>query len=132
MLPRLDQPLPRKEKAGGLVITYVFVNCPVKDIVILKPFSYKEIPKNLSQIRVIRLIIKPQRASIIKIDGKLVGEAFAKHLRWCSHFFLHNAIIFLLFGSSLESLPRKRATTEVKHDITQRLHIITPGLLCWI
>ena len=85
--------------------TYIFVNGPVKDVIVLESLSNKEIAEDFSEVRVIRLIIKPQASSVIQVNGKLVGKATAKHLGRCSHFFLHDAVILLLLSSRFESLP---------------------------
>lgn len=110
--------------------TYVFVNCPVEDVVILKPFSYEQIPEDLAEVGIIRLVIESQGASIVEVNGKFVGEATAKDLGRGGHLLLHDTIVLLLLGSSLQSLPRKRSTAEVEHDISQGFHVIAAGLLC--
>jgi hypothetical protein len=109
-------------------VGYVFEDCPVKDIVILESLPDEKIPKQLSQVRVIRLIIKPQTPRIIQENGKLVGKPTTKHLGRSRHLLLHNPIILLLLGRSLEALPGERSTTKVHKDVAQALEVVTTGL----
>ena len=118
---------------GGLLdrlgILLVLVNGPIEDIIVLKSFTNKEVAENLAKITVIRLVVETQRASVVQVDGKLVGETTAKDLGGSSHLLLHDAIILLLLSGRLQPLPGQRTTAEVEHDITKRLHIITTRLL---
>lgn len=86
---------------------YVFVDSPVKDIVILETFPDKQVPEDLTKIRVVGLVIKPEGSGVVEVDSELVGESTAENLSGSGHFLLHNTIILLLFGSSLQSLPRE-------------------------
>lgn len=113
---------------NSLSIFLVLVNCPVKYIIILKPLPNKKIAEDLSQIAVVRLVIKAQGASVVQIDGELVGKASAKNLGRSCHLLFHDSIVLLFFGGSLQTLPGQRATAEVEHNIAKRLHIITARL----
>ena len=101
----------------GLGVLLVFVDGPVEHVVVLEAFADKEITEDLTKIGVVRLVIETKRSSIVQIDGKLVGEATAEHLGGGSHLLLHDPVVLLLLRSSLEPLPWKRATAEVKHDV---------------
>lgn len=46
-----------------------------------------------------------------------------------SHLLLHDPVVLLLLGSSLESLPGQRAAQEVHEHVSERLEIITTSLL---
>ncbi len=98
---------------NGLSVLLIFVDSPVKDVVILEPFSDKEIAEDLTEVRVIRLVVKAKGTSIVEIDSELVGEPTTKDLSRRGHLLLHNAVVLLLLGGSLESLPRQRAAAEV-------------------
>ncbi len=98
---------------NGLSVLLIFVDSPVKDVVILEPFSDKEIAEDLTEVRVIRLVVKAKGTSIVQIDSELVGEPTTKDLSRRGHLLLHNAVVLLLLGGSLESLPRQRAAAEV-------------------
>lgn len=63
-------------------------------------------------------------------DGKLTGVAFAQHLDWRGHFLLTDAFVLLPLGSGLQPLPRQRAQIEIHEDVSQRLKVIAPRLLC--
>jgi hypothetical protein len=114
---------------NGLGILLVLVDSPVKDIVILEALTNEEITEDLSEVGVIRLVVETKRTSVVEVDGELVGEATAEDLSWGGHLLLHDSVILLLLGGSLQSLPRKGATAEVEHNVTKRLHVITTRLL---
>ncbi len=115
---------------NGLSILLVLVDGPVKDIVILESFTNEEVTEDLAEVRVIRLVIKTERTSVVEIDGEFVGEATAEHLGGSGHLLLHDTVIFLLLGSGLQSLPGKGSAAEVKHHVSEGFHIVTTGLLC--
>lgn len=111
-------------------ILLVFVDGPVEDIVVLESFTHEEITEDFAEVRVVGLIIETEGTSVVEVDGKLVGEATAEHFGRGRHLLLHDTVILLFLGSSLQSLPRKGTTAEVKHHVSERLHVITAGLLC--
>ena len=115
--------------SNGLGVLLILVNRPVKDIIILKALADKEIAENLSEVAVVRLIVKSKRACIVEVDGELVGEATAENLSGGRHLLLHDSIILLLLCGSLKTLPGQGTTAEVQHDVTQRFHIVTSRLL---
>lgn len=110
-------------------ILLVFVDSPVEHVVVLERLTDKEIPEDLPQVGVVGLVVKTQRPGVVEVDGELVRESAAEDLRGGGHLLLHDAVVLLLLSSSLQSLPGKRSTAEVQHNITQRLHVITTGLL---
>ena len=112
---------------GGLVFSGL--DGPIEDIVILESFTDKEITEDLAEVGIIWLVIKAERAGVVEVDDKLIGEAMAENLSSCSYLLLHDAMVLLLIGSSLNSLPWERAAAEVKHDIPKRFHVITTRLL---
>jgi len=112
---------------GGVLL--VFVDGPVENVVVLERLANKEVTEDLTEVRVVGLVVKAQRAGVVQVDGKFVGESTAQDLGGGSHLLLHDAVIFLLLGSSLQALPGERATAEVKHDVSQRFHVITARLL---
>ena len=115
---------------NSLGILLVFVDSPVEDVVVLESLTHKEIPEDLSKIGIVGLIVEAQGASVVQVDGELVGESTTEDLGRSGHLLLHDAIVLLLLRSSLQALPWERAAAEVKHDISERLHIVTAGLLC--
>lgn len=114
---------------NSLGVLLVFVDRPVKDVVILEALTDKEVTEDLSEVRVVGLIVEAEGASIVEIDGELVGEAPAKHFGRSGHFLLHDSVILLLFGGSLQALPWEGASAEVQHDVAKRFHIVTTRLL---
>ena len=115
---------------NGLGVLLVLVDSPIEDIVILETLTNEEITEDLSEVGVIRLVIESEGSSVVEVDGKLVGEASAENLGWSGHLLLHDTVILLLLGSSLETLPWERASAEVQHHVAERLHIVTTRLLC--
>jgi hypothetical protein len=105
--------------SNGLSILLIFVDCPVKDIVILESLSDKEITEDLADVGIIWLIVETERTSVVQVDGELVGEAKAKNLARSVHLLLHAAAILLLLSSSLYSLPWERATEEIEQIISR-------------
>jgi hypothetical protein len=101
---------------------------PVKDVIVLVPFTNEEIPKELPQVRVIRLVVEPQGPSVVQEDGELVGEATAEKIGRGGHLLLHNPVVLLFLGSSLETLPRERTAEEVHENVCERFKIIAAGL----
>lgn len=114
---------------NGLGVLLVLVHGPVEDVVILEALANKEIAEDLAQVAVVRLVVETQGSSVVEVDGELVGESTAENLGRSSHLLLHDAVVLLLLGGSLETLPRERASAEVQHDIAERLHVITARLL---
>lgn len=114
---------------NGLGILLVLVDGPIEDIVILETLTDEEIAEDLSEVRVVRLVIKAEGTSVVEVDGKLVGETSAENLSGSCHLLLHDAVILLLLGSSLETLPWEGATAEVQHNVSERLHVVAAGLL---
>lgn len=119
--------------AGGLSdclgILLVLVDSPVEDVVVLETLTDEEIAEDLSEVAVVGLVVESERTGVVQVDGELVGEATAKDLGRRGHLLLHDAVIFLLLSSSLQTLPRERATAEVQHHVAQRFHVITARLL---
>lgn len=114
---------------NSLSVLLVLVDGPVENVIILEALTNEEISEDLAEVAVIGLVIEAEGSGIVKIDGKLVRETTAKDLGRGGHLLLHDAIILLLLGSSLETLPGKGTTAEVEHDVAQRLHIVSSGLL---
>jgi hypothetical protein len=112
-----------------IVILSGSLNAPVKDIVVLVAFADKKVPEEFAQVRVIRLVVEAEGTSVVQEDSELVGESATEKISGSSHFLLHDAVVLLLLGGSLEALPRKRPAEEVHQHICQRLKVIAAGLL---
>lgn len=115
----------------GVQVSLVLVHSPVEDIVVLEALADEEITEDLAQVAVVGLVIKPEGASVVEIDRELVREATAEDLGRSGHLLLHDPVVLLLLRGGLKTLPRERATAEVEHDVTERFHVVTAGLLCW-
>lgn len=51
--------------------TYKFEHVPVKDIVVGEALSVEEVPEELAEVRVVGLVVEPQRATEVQVGGKL-------------------------------------------------------------
>jgi len=91
----------------------VSLDTPIKDVVVLIALPNKEVSEELAQVRIIGFVIKAEGAGVVQKDPKLVGEPAAEDVRRGGHLLLHDAIIFLLLGGSLQALPGKSATEEI-------------------
>lgn len=98
---------------------------PVENVIILEAFSNKQVSEELSKIRVIGLVIESKGSTVVEIDGELVGEASAENLGGSSHLLLHDSVVLLLLGSSLESLPWKLTSQEVLFVSSRHAHRLT-------
>mgnify|MGYP006976755015 CR=1 FL=1 len=115
--------------SDSLSVLLVLVDGPVKDVVVLESLANKQVTEDLAQVAVVRLVIEAKRPGVVEVDGKLIREATAEHIGGSGHLLLHDTVILLLLGGSLQTLPGEGATAEVKHDVAERLHIVTAGLL---
>jgi hypothetical protein len=110
-------------------VLLVLVDGPVEDVIVLEGLANEEITEDLAEVRIIGLVVEAERTGVVQVDGEFVGETTAQDLGRGGHLLLHNAVVLLLLGSSLQTLPGKRTTAEVEHDIAQRFHIVTARLL---
>ncbi|KAI3487940.1 hypothetical protein L1887_48023 [Cichorium endivia] len=102
---------------------------PVKDVVVLEALADEEVAEELTEVRVVGLVVEAERTAAVEIDGHLRGEAAAEELGGGGHLLLHDAVVLLLLGGGLETLPRERAAEEVHEDVAQRLEVVTSRLL---
>lgn len=114
----------------GLGILLVLVHGPVEDVVVLEALTNEKVTEDLPQVGVVRLVIKAEGARVVEVDGKLVGESTAEDFSGGGHLLLHDSVVLLLLGSSLQALPGEGATAEVQHNVSKGLHVITARLLC--
>ncbi len=114
----------------GLSVLLVLVDGPVEDVVVLEPFTHKEVPEDLAQVRVVRLVVESKGTRVVEIDGELVGKSAAEHFGGSRHLLFHDPVVLLFLRGSLQSLPREGTAAEVEHDVSEGLHVITAGLFC--
>lgn len=105
------------------------LNRPVEDVVVLEALANEEVAEELAEVRVVGLVVEAKRTAVVEVDGELVGESTAEDVGGSGHLLLHDAVVLLLLGGSLQSLPRELATEEVHEDVTERLEVVTTGLL---
>ena len=54
--------------------THKLEHVPVKDVVVGEALSVEQVSEQLSQVRVVRLVIEPQRATEVQVGGELRCE----------------------------------------------------------
>ena len=114
---------------NSLGVLLVLVHGPIENVVVLESLADKEITEDLAEVGVVWLVVEAKGTGVVEVDGELIWESTAEDLGWSGHLLLHDAVVLLLLGGSLESLPREGATAEVKHDISEGLHVVTARLL---
>ena len=91
---------------NSLGVLLILIDSPVKDIVVLEPFTHKKVTEDLSKIRIIWLVIEAKGTGVVEVDGELIRESAAKDLGGRGHLLFHDTVVLLLLSCSLESLPR--------------------------
>lgn len=67
---------------------------------------------------------------VVEGNAKLVGEPTTEEVGRRSHLLLHDAVILLLLGRGLETLPRELSTQEIHKDVCQQLEVVAARFLC--
>ena len=104
------------------------LDAPVEHVIVLVAFTNEEVTEELAEVGVVRLVIETQSTGVVQEDRELLRVATAKQVRGGGHLLLHDPVVLLLLGSSLETLPGKRASQEVHENVGKRLEIITTSL----
>jgi hypothetical protein len=94
----------------------------------LESLTDEQVPEQLAKVRIIRLIVEAESTTVVEEDAKLVGETAAQQIGRGGHLLLHDSVVLLLLGSSLEALPWEGTTEEVHEDVCEWLEIISTGL----
>jgi len=105
------------------------LNAPVEDVVVLVSFADEEVTEELPQVRVVGLVVESQGPGVVQEDGELVGEATTEKIGRRGHLLLHDPVVLLFLGSSLETLPGEGSTEEVHEYVSERFEIIAASLL---
>jgi hypothetical protein len=105
---------------NSLGILLIVVDGPIKDIVVLETLTNEEITEDLSEIRVIRLVVKAEGMNVVEVDGELIREAMQRTSVGVVIFFsMIRSYLCFLVASSLKALPREGASAEVEHNISE-------------
>lgn len=105
-------------------------DAPVEDVIVLETLADEQVAEEFAEVRVVRLVVEAEGATIVKEDAKLIREATAKQVGGRGHLLLHDAVILLLLGRSLETLPRELTAEEVHENVGERFEIVTTRLFC--
>lgn len=81
VLPGLTRPLLLHGQVG------LSLDGPVKDVVVLEPFSDEEVPEEFSEVRVVGLVVESERSAVVEVDGELVGESSTEDLGRRGHLY---------------------------------------------
>ena len=79
------------------------------------------IPSNNKQLNYSLQLHKPKT---------LTGEALAELFDGRGHFLFADSLVLLSLRSRFQTLPGQRAAKEIHEHIAQRLHVVSPTLLC--
>lgn len=107
---------------------------PVEDVVILEAFADEQVTEQLPEVGVVGLVVETEGSGVVEVDSELVRESSAEnfggggHLCIClaqflddtadEHTLLHDTVVLLLLGCSLETLPWKLAPEEVLRKVS--------------
>jgi hypothetical protein len=118
--------------SGHILVDFLdsLLNRPIENVIVLETFTDEEIPEELAKVRVVGFVVESKRTAVVEVNGEFVGETTAEVFGRSRHLLLHDSVVLLLLGSSLESLPRERSTKEVHENVTERFHIVTTRLFC--
>ena len=117
-------------RAGALTLLGLGpLDAPVEDVVVLVALANEEVAEELTEVRVVGLVVEAEGTSVVQEDPELVGETAAEEVGGSGHLLLHDAVVLLLLRGRLKALPWKGATAEVEHDIAEGFHVVAAGLL---
>eukprot|EP00754_Rhynchopus_humris_P023692 Rhum_TRINITY_DN14846_c4_g1::Rhum_TRINITY_DN14846_c4_g1_i4::g.122834::m.122834 len=112
-----------------LLLDGLLVRRPVEDVVHLVALLDKEIPEELPQVLVVRLVLEPERPRVVQVRRELTREALAQRLHRGGHLLLADPVVLLLLRLRLQALPRQAATQEVHQHVAHSLEVVPPALL---
>ena len=115
--------------AASTIFLRATLYAPIEDVIVLEPFTNKEVTEQLPQVRVIGFVIETKCARVVEEDAELRGEAAAEEIGGRGHLLLHDSVVLLLLGSSLLTLPGESTAEEVHENISERLQIVPASLL---
>jgi len=113
----------------GITIWSSPLNTPVKDIIILEPFSNEEVSEKLAKVWVVGLVIEVECLGVVQENAKLIGEPTAEKISGSCHLLFHDMIILLLLCCGLQALPWECSMKEIHEDVSKGLEIILASLL---
>ncbi len=79
----------------------------------------KQVPEDLAQVRVVRLVVEAQAAAVLEVRGELGREVLAQQLGWRGHLLLADLLVLLLLGGRLEPLRRARVPMGFRSRVQQ-------------
>ena len=86
---------------------------PVEEVVVLVPLPDEQVPEQLAQVVVVRLVLEAQGAADLEVGDEFGGEALAEDLHGGGHLALADLLVLLLLGVRLQALPGQGAPQEV-------------------
>ena len=113
----------------GAVIASATLDTPVENIIVLVTFTDEKIAEKFSQIGVIRFVIETKSPGVVQKYAEFVGKSATEEIRGSGHLLFHDTIVFLLLGSSFETLPWQSTAEEVHKNVSEGFKVITTGLL---
>ncbi len=104
---------------------------PIVLIVIFIPVPLHGLPKESSQILVIRFLVKSQIPAVVQVLTKsLLFRCSSDQLFYlCGNFLVFDPIVLFFLSPSLEALPRQTTFQKVQKNVTYGLYIVATRLL---
>ena len=81
------------------------LGCPVVDVIKLVVLLLHDVPEKLTEMRIVRLILKSQIFYVVHVLGELEGESLAELLDGGLHLFFHDSLVLILLIVSFEIHP---------------------------
>lgn len=77
----------------------------------------KDVLQQISQVVVVRLVLKPQVLAVIQKADQLLGKALAQRLAGGGNLLFHDLFILVLLVGCLQILPGQAAPEKIHHHI---------------
>lgn len=94
-----------------------------------RTFTCEQVTQLLAQIRVVWLVIEPQRAAVLEVRDKLRRESTAEDFNGRDHLLLADLLVLLLLRSRLKALPWQAASQKIHHHVAEGLNVVPATLL---
>ena len=110
------------------IFTFLLQDPIINRIIVPALLAHEALPQ-ASQIVVIWFLVKFEASAILQVLRELLRAASTKHFdRRCDLLFL-DSVVFVILCLSLKALPRQGPFQKVQKNVTNRLQVISSGLL---
>ena len=70
--------------------------------------AHEEVPEDLAEVGVIRLVVEAQGTAVLEVGGELHGEALAEVLHRRGHLLFTDLLVLLLLGGRFHALQHRQ------------------------